>query len=51
LSEANIPANIIAAFYHDHVLVPTVDAERARTHLLEEAHAYLSPEEIMAHMT
>ncbi len=29
LAEAGISANVIAATHHDHVLVPTFDAERA----------------------
>lgn len=29
LTEAQISANVVAAFYHDHIFVPAVDAERA----------------------
>ena len=29
LAEANISANVMAAFYHDHIFVPAADAERA----------------------
>lgn len=29
LTEANISCNVVAAYYHDHIFVPTVDAERA----------------------
>ena len=29
LTRHNISANVMAAFYHDHVFVPEVDAERA----------------------
>lgn len=33
LTEENIPCNVIAAFHHDHVLVPEKLAERAMTAL------------------
>ena len=29
LAQANISANVVAAYYHDHVFVPQADAERA----------------------
>jgi uncharacterized protein len=29
LTDANISCNIVAAFYHDHIFVPTKDTERA----------------------
>jgi hypothetical protein len=29
LTKAQISANVVAAFYHDHIFVPAVDAERA----------------------
>lgn len=29
LAEAGIPANVVAAFFHDHVFVPNEQAERA----------------------
>jgi uncharacterized protein len=29
LTEAGISANVVAAFYHDHIFVPAADAERA----------------------
>ena len=29
LADAGIPANILAGHYHDHVLVPAIDADRA----------------------
>lgn len=29
LADAGIPCNMVAAFHHDHVFVPAVDAERA----------------------
>ena len=29
LAEAGISANVVAAYHHDHIFVPTVDAERA----------------------
>ncbi len=29
LAEAEISANVVAAFHHDHVFVPTAEAERA----------------------
>ncbi len=35
LSEHNISANIIAAYYHDHVFVPVGDADKAFGLLLE----------------
>lgn len=33
LAEAGISANVFAAFYHDHIFVPAVDAERAMSAL------------------
>lgn len=33
LADAGISANVIAAFYHDHIFVPSADAERAMTAL------------------
>ncbi|AWM25716.1 ACT domain-containing protein [Sinorhizobium fredii] len=29
LTRANISANVVAAYYHDHIFVPAADAERA----------------------
>jgi len=29
LTQANISANVVAAYYHDHIFVPQADAERA----------------------
>ena len=29
LMEAGISANVVAAYYHDHIFVPAADAERA----------------------
>jgi len=29
LTEANISCNVVAAFYHDHIFVPTKDAQHA----------------------
>ncbi|MGR9171159.1 ACT domain-containing protein [Rhizobium sp. KDH_Rht_773_N] len=29
LTEAGISANVVAAYYHDHIFVPATDAERA----------------------
>ena len=29
LTEAGISANVVAAYYHDHIFVPVADAERA----------------------
>lgn len=29
LTEANISCNVVAAYYHDHIFVPTKDAEKA----------------------
>lgn len=29
LTEAGISANVVAAYYHDHIFVPAIDAERA----------------------
>lgn len=34
LTEEDISANVIAAFYHDHIFVPSLDAERAMKALL-----------------
>ena len=39
LADASIPANVVAAFYHDHILVPTAEADRARELLIIKAHA------------
>jgi hypothetical protein len=33
LADANIPANVVAAFYHDHVMVPAAEV------LIQKAHA------------
>jgi len=38
LAEAGIPANVVAAYYHDHIFVPTVYAARAIS-LLEQCSA------------
>ena len=38
LTEAQISANVVAAFYHDHIFVPAVDAERAVKALEEFGH-------------
>ncbi|GAB5414386.1 MAG: ACT domain-containing protein [Congregibacter sp.] len=35
LTEVGISANVIAAFYHDHIFVPSADAERAMQALIE----------------
>lgn len=35
LTAAGIPANVVAAYYHDHVFVPAADAERALAALLQ----------------
>ena len=34
LGNEGISANVVAAFYHDHIFVPTADAERAMAALL-----------------
>lgn len=31
LAEAGIPSNVVAAAHHDHIFVPTAEAERAMT--------------------
>ena len=33
LSEYDVSANVMAAYYHDHIFVPAADAERAMTAL------------------
>ena len=33
LTAANVSANVVAAFYHDHIFVPLADADRAMTAL------------------
>ncbi len=35
LTQADISANVVAAYYHDHVFIPQADAERA-LHALEQ---------------
>ena len=35
LAESSIPCNAVAGYYHDHLLVPLGDAERAMTALRE----------------
>ena len=35
LTEYNISANVIAAFHHDHIMIPTNDADAAMKALLE----------------
>jgi hypothetical protein len=37
LTEANISANVVAAFYHDHIFVPLDDTQQALTSLRELA--------------
>lgn len=37
LAEQNIPANVLAGYYHDHILVPDQLAEQAQQCLLEVA--------------
>ena len=37
LTAANIPCNMVAAFHHDHVFVPSALAERAQAVLIELA--------------
>jgi len=38
LTNANISCNIVAAYYHDHVFVPSKDAEKAMDVLQKLAH-------------
>jgi len=33
LTEANISCNVVAAYYHDHLFIPTKDAQRAMVEL------------------
>ncbi|GGB58523.1 transporter [Roseibium aquae] len=35
LADAGIPANVVAAYFHDHVFVPAEDADRAMEVLLQ----------------
>ena len=42
LADALIPANVVAAFYHDHIFVPSDMATRAKDILLQEAAAISS---------
>jgi len=35
LTEANISCNVVAAYYHDHIFVPTKDAKRAMDVLIK----------------
>jgi hypothetical protein len=37
LAKAGIPANVIAGYHHDHLLVPSADAQKAMTILHERA--------------
>lgn len=37
LAEASIPANVVAAFFHDHIFVPTAKAEQAIAVLIERS--------------
>jgi len=41
LADASIPCNIIAGFYHDHLLVPQIHVDRAEQllHNLVQAHS------------
>ena len=39
LTHANIPCNVIAAFHHDHVLVPEQNADQAMATLLALQHS------------
>lgn len=43
LTQANISCNVVAAFYHDHIFVPTADAECAL-----QALQALSEQEVLA---
>ncbi len=38
LAEAGIPANIVAAFFHDHIFVPADKAEQALAVLISHGH-------------
>ena len=40
LSDASIPAKMVSAFHHEHLLVPADDAERARELLRKSAHTF-----------
>lgn len=42
LADALIPANVVAAFYHDHIFVPSDMATRAKDILLQKAAAISS---------
>ena len=42
LSSAQISANVVAAFYHDHVFVPERDAERALDTLKPVSYTHLT---------
>ncbi|ROS05437.1 hypothetical protein EDC56_0967 [Sinobacterium caligoides] len=46
LAEENISANVVAAFYHDHIFVPAQDAERALA-CLETLARYASAEPVV----
>lgn len=37
LADANVSANVFAAYYHDHIFVPSADADRAMTALAKLA--------------
>ncbi|WP_223427730.1 ACT domain-containing protein [Tateyamaria pelophila] len=39
LTDANIPCNVIAAFHHDHILVPAKQADQAMAALLALQHS------------
>ncbi|NLR95231.1 ACT domain-containing protein [Rhizobium sp. P38BS-XIX] len=43
LGNEGISANVVAAFYHDHIFVPTVDAERAMAALRALSAAQTAP--------
>ncbi|WP_367300361.1 ACT domain-containing protein [Hafnia alvei] len=35
LAQAGISANVVAAYYHDHIFIPAADAQRALTVLTQ----------------
>jgi hypothetical protein len=41
LAEAGIPANVLAGYHHDHVLIPAACADLAMTILSELAHQHV----------
>lgn len=40
LAKANISANVIAAYYHDHILIPSAQAQQALQLLQQMAHQH-----------